>query len=537
MSSEINGLGKPTKIKGLENLKNVDKSIFPSMPAENKKRKEDKKEKPVVFKFPEKAKQNYLEWMEKDSKKNKRDKKEYLAVDKLENIVSENLKNLPVVSSKVASSINYALDYIRSEASGPGSKKLEELLLQHLENLNGRMEIELQEALNDQEHNQILPEPKLADGAPAISEAKEKSAKESETEKKIAVSKFLWGNLKSAIEERFGEKVYFKRFITDEVVDRFIKELGSLFYVNDEGFVKPKNTSENGLRDFRMKVGKFTKNLLKGIDESNKSRKKIEKTEKKAEEGKNGKEADIVPKSEVAAKSVEVSNKTEEERDLRRMKFLEKYPIGTRHYDEDGNILTIEGYVSALNSGDDRIEISYGKNGFAEDTKKISRVKFFEIIKIYSENTASVSANENKVNNSAKSEVETTADLAKERSEEIAEKSMEKMKEDDKKRAERRDKRSREALSSEALDAERNEIEQEFTEKETQAMKIFEDGATDFVKRLKEESNWDGYSDEDKENTIRIQAGVFLTRQFRKRNLFSVNEKEVVEQIFNKIKK
>lgn len=117
-----------------------------------------------------------------------------------------------------------------------------------------------------------------------IANGENKESKENKKiDEKTAISKFLWKKLEPAIKERFGEEVYFKRFITDEIINRFVKELGGFFYVNEEGFIKSKNASKNGLLDFRMKVGKFARNFLKDIDESKTSKKKTEEVESEVE--------------------------------------------------------------------------------------------------------------------------------------------------------------------------------------------------------------------------------------------------------------
>ena len=473
MPREISGLGKLTKINSLEKLKDVDRPRFLSKPVESEEIEEGEKEKPTVFKFPEKAKREYLEWMERDGKKSKREKKDYLDMDKVEDVISKKLKYLPGTLKKGVSSANYALDYVRSEIAGPGSKKIEELLTQNFKNLNSHLEIVLQEALDEQPQKQILSKQDLVDSDRMKDDTKEKSEEKKETEKRIAVSIFLWGDLKSAIKERFGAGISFKRCITDDMANRFIKELGEFFYINEKGFVKSKKGFFN---EFTEEVKKFEENYLVDVDNA------IEKT-KKAKE-----------------KEKERITKIKESGELRKRKFLEKYPVGSSYHDESNNILAIEGYNSALKSSDDRIEISHGINGFMGDTKEVSRKEFFEMIKVHIRDVP-VGADAKE-----KEEIETRDEMTP-------------------------------PTELNQDDADGYETEQEFTEKEMQAIKIFEDGATDFVKRLKEESNWDGYSDEDKENTIRIQSSVFLIRQFRKKSLFSENYKEIFEKIFSKIKK
>lgn len=460
MSKEINGSRKPTKIKGLENLKNVDKSIFPSMPADSKERKEGEKEKPAVFKFPEKAKHDYLEWMEKDSKKNKRDEKEYLAVDKLENTVNENLKSLPATLNKVVSSMNYALDYIRSEAGGPGSKKLEKLLLRHLESLNGCIEIELQEALKEHKHNQILPEPKIVNGAPAINEAKEKSKGENETEKRIAISKFLWKKIESAIKEKFGAEAYFKRFITDEIIDRFVKELGGLFYVNEEGFVKSKNSSKKGVNEFGMKTEKFAQDYLKNISESIKTRKENKKSVSETEKP-------VSEKSKFKTK----------------MEFVSEFGLGNlkkKYEDGEGSSFYYSEY--SAETGQITIRVWYAGMNYSGEKKqdkiKIDLEKFREIMDEMKKPNGTegkrtlkgmLGFRERKV---VKPATATHLDA-----EEIAEKEMQKIKEGDKKRAKIREERRQKVLDDFAgvFGAE------EFMEEEKEILEIYLEDAKEMV--------------------------------------------------------
>lgn len=75
--------------------------------------------------------------------------------------------------------------------------------------------------------------------------------------------------------------------------------------------------------------------------------------------------------------------KAEKAQDERRDAFLEKYPVGNRCYDKDNNILIIEEYISAPKLKNDRIEISCGRNGFASETKEVSRKEFFEMMENY----------------------------------------------------------------------------------------------------------------------------------------------------------
>lgn len=75
--------------------------------------------------------------------------------------------------------------------------------------------------------------------------------------------------------------------------------------------------------------------------------------------------------------------KAEKAQDERKDAFLEKYPVGNRYYDKDNNILIIEEYISVPKLKNDRIEISCGRNGFASETKEVSRKEFFEMMENY----------------------------------------------------------------------------------------------------------------------------------------------------------
>ncbi|HAI73778.1 MAG TPA: hypothetical protein DCS28_04135 [Candidatus Moranbacteria bacterium] len=186
-----------------------------------------------------------------------------------------------------------------------------------------------------------------------------------EAKKRDNVSRFLWEELKSAIEKRFGAGMSFKRFITDEMANSFIKKLGELFYINEKGFIKSKKGLFN---EFAEGVKKFKENYLADIDNA------IEKKEK------------------VKEKKKEKEIKIKESGELRKRNFLEKYPIGTHYHSENSGVLVIENYISALKSDKDRVEISCGKNGFPEETKKISRKEFFEMMKEYSKESAIASS-------------------------------------------------------------------------------------------------------------------------------------------------
>ncbi len=80
------------------------------------------------------------------------------------------------------------------------------------------------------------------------------------------------------------------------------------------------------------------------------------------------------------------------------------------------------------------------------------------------------------------------------------------------------------------------EKEKEFTEGELKVVEVFKNYAENFREKLEAEADWTDYSDEQKNDTIKIQTAVAIKRKIKEKKLFAGKEDRVIEIVLeNKI--
>ena len=85
-------------------------------------------------------------------------------------------------------------------------------------------------------------------------------------------------------------------------------------------------------------------------------------------------------------------------------------------------------------------------------------------------------------------------------------------------------------------EAEGQEKEQKFTEKEREIIGVLVEYAKKFQEKLEAEADWTGYSDKQKNNTLKIQTAVSVKLKMKEKNLFAGKADEVSEMVLEKIK-